>query len=666
MEKISELIKALDIYGIAYSFRYKNKERYQTLTGGIVVILFFILVIVLGIYYFIPFANRKNYTIVYYTMNLASTEEVNLFQSESNFAIGLVCEDNKNEKYSVDDLLDLKAQYILYVKSSNGSFHKVRKNHKIHQCNYDDFYNKYNSEFNFLGLSKYKCLEDKQDTIQGIFTDQVFSYFEFTVAAKNDSVMKEIDRFLSANDCKLQIIYTDIIIDLDNYKEPISQYLNNIFIQLDPTVFIKRAMYFMNQYFTYDDYLMFVFGDENDNHEVKTLYSRYEEYYLYMGFNRNEVKPNYNYPNYARLYLRADLKKTIIKRRYQKFMEFYADASSLLVALYEVLYFIFNFFNYFYAYHSLSQNIFFFKDVKDENHFNIFSKKRQIQEIISLIESQNKNNDSEIFKEDNKNSSNKNSSNKNSKESNVEIRQVQIYNNKNYQANNMNFSNAKINEEDEKTRDKIMNIKGFKVKTRNEYKGNIIGSEEKLNKKKIYEIKQKSNNISNKYDEEIEYTNYSNIEKSSSFSSESNHRKREKILKVENSFNIFEIIITQIFKCCMCKRITIKNRINENANKLLNKKLDIITYVRNMILFDIMQKTLLDNDRNDIINLICRPVISLKNLKKNENNYFYKSYRKQDFEKFSNNIQELMQKSKKDIRENKLISISKEYLKDFI
>jgi hypothetical protein len=107
-------------------------------------------------------------------MNLASTEEVNLFQSESNFAIGLVCEDNKNEKYSVDDLLDLKAQYILYVKSSNGSFHKVRKNHKIHQCNYDDFYNKYNSEFNFLGLSKYKCLEDKQDTIQGIFTDQVF------------------------------------------------------------------------------------------------------------------------------------------------------------------------------------------------------------------------------------------------------------------------------------------------------------------------------------------------------------------------------------------------------------------------------------------------------------------------------------------------------------
>ena len=54
----------------------------------------------------------------------------------------------------------------------------------------------------------------------------------------------------------------DIIIDLDNYKEPIKQYLNEIFIQLNPTLFIKRNMFYMNQYFTNDDYLLFIFGDE--------------------------------------------------------------------------------------------------------------------------------------------------------------------------------------------------------------------------------------------------------------------------------------------------------------------------------------------------------------------------------------------------------------------
>ena len=39
--------------------------------------------------------------------------------------------------------------------------------------------------------------------------------------------------------------------------------------------------------------------------------------------------------------MRADLRQTEIRRKYQKLMEFYADASSLLAALYTVLDIIF-------------------------------------------------------------------------------------------------------------------------------------------------------------------------------------------------------------------------------------------------------------------------------------------------------------------------------------
>ena len=77
------------------------------------------------------------------------------------------------------------------------------------------------------------------------FSDEVFSYFDFSVAAKNKSqeLTNEVIRFLFENDCKLQFVYTDIIIDLDNYKNPVTQYLNEIFIQLNPTLFIKRNIY---------------------------------------------------------------------------------------------------------------------------------------------------------------------------------------------------------------------------------------------------------------------------------------------------------------------------------------------------------------------------------------------------------------------------------------
>ena len=86
MRTIRNFLKTIDIFGITFSFRYKDKERYQTSFGGLMVMIFLILVVLVGIYYFIPFANRKNYAIVYYTMNLAATEEVSMFQSDSNFA----------------------------------------------------------------------------------------------------------------------------------------------------------------------------------------------------------------------------------------------------------------------------------------------------------------------------------------------------------------------------------------------------------------------------------------------------------------------------------------------------------------------------------------------------------------------------------------------------
>ena len=106
---------------------------------------------------------------------------------------------------------------------------------------------------------------------------------------------------------------------------------------------------------------------------------------------------------------------------------------------------------------------------------------------------------------------------------------------------------------------------------------------------------------SEKANEDSKKSKSSSKEKSSSLSSESNSIKLEPDSKLEYSFNIFEILITQFFKCFMCKRIKIKNKIKENANKLLNKKLDIITYIRNMILFDILHRTILDNKRNVVL-----------------------------------------------------------------
>ena len=56
-------------------------------------------------------------------------------------------------------------------------------------------------------------------------------------------------------------------------------------------------------------------------------------------------------------------------------MEFYADASSLLLGLLSVITYIFNFVNNFYAENSLSKKLFFIKgteDMVDEYHNYMF------------------------------------------------------------------------------------------------------------------------------------------------------------------------------------------------------------------------------------------------------------------------------------------------------
>jgi hypothetical protein len=143
-------------------------------------------------------------------------------------------------------------------------------------------------------------------------------------------------------------------------------------------------------------------------------------------------------------------------------------------------------------------------------------------------------------------------------------------------------------------------------------------------------------------------------------------KKRRKKSKVENDFNIFEVIISQFLCCFMSKNLKLKNSANEKAREILFKQMDINTYVRNMILFNIMNQTIIDGRQKVILNFLSRPLISVEQKNKNTFDEFYKDYKEKDFNKYYDQIQELVQKQKKEEREEKLISISNERLKAFV
>ena len=89
------------------------------------------------------------------------------------------------------------------------------------------------------------------------------------------------------------------------------------------------------------------------------------------------------------------------------------------------------------------------------------------------------------------------------------------------------------------------------------------------------------------------------------------------------------------------------------AKEMIKDKLDIVLFVRNTILLDIICKTLIGDERNNIIKYLSIPVVSLKENFKNENeknNIFdentnrYIKYSKEDFQNLDNEIESLKEK----------------------
>ena len=329
--------------------------------------------------------------------------------------------------------------------------------------------------------------------------------------------------------------------------------------------------------------------------------------------------------------MRADLRKTEIKRKYQKLMEFYADASSLLIGIYKILSIIFGFFNNFYAYHSISKRIFFFKELEDCN-FHIFEKNKQIQELIAKINDNNEKNMTEkvrILKLKN-------------------INMVNDVNDDNNIINDISILSRKLNSLSTKRSGQIMNAFNF------EKKGN----------KKYYKSYNKNENTSTNHksqNSKLEFFKNINI----SYQSNKNIKSNNKNLIVYN-FNIFEIIISQFFGCCLPKNLKLKSNPNEKANEIIFKKMDIILYIRNMILFDIMNKTLIDANKKTIINFLCRPIIAKDKKDDEEFEEFYKNYKENDFAKLYDKIPEFVQKAQKENRENRLIELINEHLNELI
>ena len=225
--------------------------------------------------------------------------------------------------------------------------------------------------------------------------------------------------------------------------------------------------------------------------------------------------------------------------------------------------------------------------------------------------------------------------------------------------NNEIYAKYQINEDSSKK------IEITKKETKRKFSQRNKGKKNSLiikNKSHIIQMGSFRNNLINKNSENI-----SNLRANNLIENDKKEDKNSKIKKINFSFNIFEVVISLFLRCCMPKKLKLKDNLTSNAKNILYNKLDIVLYIRKMILIDTMYKYLIDDNKKDIINFLSMPKISLYNKKEeNDLNSAYLNNYEADFDKFCDKISILSQKSKTEKNEKKLIYLSAQELKKLI
>ena len=654
LNTLKNFLKKIDYFGIEFTFEYESKDKYHSITGGIV-FLFFILISL--IYTLITLTNliqRKNLTVVYYKMQIPSTDSINFDNYTLTNAFSVVCSGQNSS--DISDYFSIQTNKVSLTQY-NGEVQREKIQLNYSYCTNAHFYNKFNESVELYGLNSRYCFDDNNITIEGLYTDEVYKYVEITLyMTKTDpeDYQKYYD-LLTQNDCSFQIYYTNFAFDVNNFDNPVTPFIGNKFVKLQPNFLNKMELYFLQQKFnSYENYLF-----DNYHSKYYSGFSDISSFSLYKGNDRFEIKPD-SYNQIAKFFLRADTARNIITRKYMKITEFAASTSSLLSGLLIILNLIFKKVNRFYALESIVKNINKFKGVSNKN-FKIFKKIKnefstnQIEKISQFADDfshrHSSTNNSQINKKyipyqpqilknftENFEKQNKNYN------SNLVINKLNLnrinslYNNNNNInnnninniSNNNNNANNNNNNNDNNDNNNNNNINNNTIYNSNYNNINNISNNSEINKVQNSSV----NNRDNIEDFNLLFLKNQNSNKSPKkslfLSDKEKQKKKNQFNQIENlkikklktktisnqekfifQFNLCEIFSSFLCPCFLSKNLGNKIQLINIGKKNLDFQLDIFTYIHNNQILEILTYILLEPYQKTMLKFISKPSISL-------------------------------------------------------
>ena len=639
-KKCKQTIKKLDYFGVQFFFHYKDYKKYQSVIGGLTFVIYILLSIIYVSININGFINRKNLNIIFYDKQIDITNPIQFSNYSSIFSFGVECDDLSSN--SIFDYISLELNYVILNKTE-GIYLKKKYPILSGLCTKSDFFNEFNSSFEYNNLGKYYCPKEKDYIMAGTYINDLFTYYEFTLSLKDDDQLlyENLTSILQNHECKYQIFYIDTTIDVNDYQNPIKKSIKNDFLVLKPDEIVKMNIFFKTK--TFDSYENYLFDKSNKKYYIG--FSSNQLYSIKKGYNRvnNHL---IDYDILAKIYLRSALSETVIERKYMKLTEFAANMSSLFSTILLILYIIFSTINEFNANLTIMNYIFQFqidKTLKSNDTLKLLQKKFCSFEFLIDKNQELKINSILNPKLKNKSNSNINIScfkkNKNNENKFIE--------NKNLENKNSFNSNLKMISDD------LMSPCHLKLLHKNFRKLTFIKNNEQIYNSSKKSISSLTKNLNDKREK-----NKRSLD---------NRKKRKR--NVNFHYNCIEILFYLICPCFSWKQLKVKNSLIKKGEEKLYLQLDILSYIRRMQQLELLNYILLEPGENIMLDFLSKPSISLAN-QVDIHQKIYLQYQKYipyfEIDDFTNYYKILMKKNDKNNIEKRLLNIATIQLNNII
>ena len=241
MKCFRNFIRSFDYFGYIPQFRINGDTIFTSIVGGLISILFLIFALS---YFFLEFylfiKNRdKVQTIIISTK--PSEKQYNLTIKDLYFGIGLVDNNQSEKNYKDFSYLEFKLNLVT-LNSDNGITNKTRLPIPLGKCNLSLFINK----IDLLKIDNTTQLEtsSKLNNYLCPLSNMTFSispdkfenghvYLDFSLDLNNTSNLSYASDDLNIKRPRLNFIYKQIGLDINNKIHPFQSYIENFFTNID-------------------------------------------------------------------------------------------------------------------------------------------------------------------------------------------------------------------------------------------------------------------------------------------------------------------------------------------------------------------------------------------------------------------------------------------------